>query len=111
MNLTYTNENGYICYKIEGNKCYLSYIEIDTLRRHQGKGTALMTAFFKEIKECTEIYLEAYYNEEEYLESDMDLLKLINFYTTLGFEKDEIQWEDIKNGNGDRLFMRKVLGT
>jgi len=41
----------------------------------------------------------------------MDLLKLINFYSTLGFEKDEIQWKDIKNGNGDRLFMRKVLGT
>ena len=110
--LIFEGEYGNIFYKINDNECYLELIEIKEEFRGKGYGTRMMKEFFSSIPECNVIYLEAYSNPEY---DSLSLEQLVRFYSNLGFEKDEKQWEEIQKSNSlddnlnNRIFMTKLL--
>ena len=96
----FTGNYGHVLYRIESDACHIELIEVNEDKRDQGFGTKLMNDFFNDVSICSTFQLEAYSNPEY---ESMSLERLVSFYTTLGFEKDEHQ------ENTSKIYMTKIV--
>jgi len=111
--LVFQNEDGFVYYREDKNKCEIEFVKIKEDRRHRGLGTKLMKDFFNEVPQCNTFYLTAYFNPEiNDEETSLDFFALVRFYETLGFEKDEVQFKELENSDSldtdYRIFMTKI---
>lgn len=112
-NFVFQSERGFIAYRTDGLNCYIDLVQIDKDFRDRGNGTKLVNDFFDDVSSCNYFLIEVFFNIDFYPENTtMTFDKLISFYETLGFVKDEIEWDYIltsKNINDHRIFMKKIV--
>ena len=112
-NSIYQSEKGYVAYKVDGQMCYIEFVNINEDARHSGNGTKMMNDFFNDNPLCNQFFVNVFFNLELYnKDTSMNFKRLVSFYETLGFEKDEKEWENIINSDDleeYNIFMTKIV--